>query len=79
MKTRYLLAFVGMGHSINFALPAVAQQSTPDPQLREALVAFNKQVDEALNNNDAYALAELFTEDAVFVTDQGPVIGATGK
>jgi uncharacterized protein (TIGR02246 family) len=28
-----------------------------------------------MNNNDAAALAALFTEDAVFVTDSGPVHG----
>jgi uncharacterized protein (TIGR02246 family) len=61
---------------MSFALPAFAQQmDTADPQLREALVAFNKKVDDGLNNNDAAALAALFTQDAVFVTDRGPVFG----
>jgi uncharacterized protein (TIGR02246 family) len=74
MKIPSLLVLVGL--AISFTLPTFAQQKdTSDPQLREALVAFNKQVDEALNNNDAHALAGLFTEDAVFVTDQGPILG----
>src|SRR5262245_29057718 len=29
------------------------QTNTPDPQLREALVAYDKKYDEAFNNNDA--------------------------
>ena len=73
MKIR-LVALVGL--ALSFSLPAFAQQTeTPDPQLREALMAFNKKVDDGLNNNDAAALAALFTEDAVFVTDRGPVFG----
>ncbi len=31
--------------------------------------------EEAWNNNDAAALAALFTEDAVLVNDSGPVYG----
>ena len=47
----------------------------------DQLHAFSKKVDEAWNNNDAAALAALFTEDAVIVTDHGPVHGleAIGK
>jgi len=33
----------------------------------------SKNFDEAYNNNDAAALAALFTEDEVFVTPQGPI------
>ena len=74
MKIRFLLTLVGL--AISFALPSFAQQTnTPDPGLREALAAFNKKVDDGLNNGDAAALAALFTEDAVFVTDQGPIFG----
>jgi uncharacterized protein (TIGR02246 family) len=50
-------------------------KNTPDPQLRRQLDASSKKYDEAVNNNDAAALAALFTEDAVFVTDTGPVYG----
>jgi ketosteroid isomerase-like protein len=74
MKTRSLLALVGL--AISFALPAFAQQTNaPDPQLREALVALAKKFDDAYNNNDATALAALYTENAVEVTDQGPIYG----
>jgi hypothetical protein len=75
LKNRLLVALVGL--AISFALPAFGQQmDTPDPQLRKALVAFNKKVDDGLNNNDAAALAALFTQDAVFVTDRGPVFSS---
>jgi ketosteroid isomerase-like protein len=40
---------------------------TPDPQLRQELDAFVKKFDEARNNNDAAAMAALFTEDAILV------------
>ena len=74
MKIRLLLALVGL--AIGFASPTFAQQtSTPDPQLRQALLALAKKFEEAWNNNDAAALAALFTEDAVLVNDSGPVNG----
>ena len=74
MKIRHLLAIVGL--AISLAVPVLAQQKdTVDPQLREALVAYNKKEDEAWNNNDAVALAALYTEDAVLVNDTGPIYG----
>ncbi len=48
---------------------------TPDPQLRQQLDAKIKKYDEAFNKNDAAAMAAFFTEDAVLVTDRGPVYG----
>ena len=45
MKTRLLGALVGL--AISFALPTFAQQTnTPDPQLREQLLALAKKVDD---------------------------------
>jgi hypothetical protein len=38
------------------------QTNTPDPQLREQLDAKSKKFDEACDNNDAAAVAALFTE-----------------
>jgi uncharacterized protein (TIGR02246 family) len=74
MKIRLLLALVGL--AISFALPTFAQQTnTSDQQLREQLVPLDKKVDEAFNNNDAAALAALYTEDAIKVTPQGPIHG----
>ena len=48
---------------------------TPDPQLRQQLDEKSKKFDEAFNNNDAAAVAALYTEDAILVTDTGPVYG----
>jgi ketosteroid isomerase-like protein len=44
-------------------------------KIADELHAFSKKVDEAWNNNDAVALAALFTEDAVLVEDTGPIYG----
>jgi uncharacterized protein (TIGR02246 family) len=74
MKMPLVVAFVGL--AISFALPAFAQQTnTPDPQLRQRLVALIKKYDEVFNKNDAAALAAFFTQDAVFVTETGPIYG----
>lgn len=74
MKRRLLLALVGLASG--FAAPAFAQQTdTPDPQLRQRLVALVKNFDEAYNRNDAAAVAAHFTEDAVLVTPYGSVFG----
>src|SRR4029077_16692397 len=51
------------------------KKDTADQQKTEQLKAFSKKVDEAWNNNDAAALAALFTEDAVLVEDTGPIYG----
>jgi ketosteroid isomerase-like protein len=74
VSLRGLLALVGF--AIGFALPTFAQQTnTPDPQLREQLDALDKKDDEAFNAGNAAALAALYTEDAIEVTDQGPIYG----
>ena len=74
MKVRFQLTLIGL--AISFALPTFAQQKDAvDPQLRDTLVALVKKYDETFNKNDAPALAALFTEDAIFVTDTGPVNG----
>ena len=74
MKIRRLLALVGL--AISFALPTFAQQTnTPDPQLVQQLAALPKKFAAAFNNNDGAAVAALYTEDAVLVTDSGPVYG----
>ena len=73
MKVRLLFAVVGL--AISFTVPTVAQQTdTPDPQTSQKILAIGKAYDEGENNNDA-AIAALFTNDAVFVTDRGPVNG----
>ena len=74
MEIRLLLALVGL--PISFALPTFAQQTnTPDPQLRQQFVALFKKFDEVWNRNDHAAWAALFTDDAIEVTDTGPIYG----
>ena len=74
MKIRSIVALVGI--AISFALPTFAQQKeTVDPQLRDALLAVSEKFEEAWNNNDADALAALFTKDAVLIEESGPVYG----
>jgi len=49
-----------------------------DPQTLQQLEAKMKKYDDAVNNNDAGAVAALYVEDAVFVTDLGTVYGPQG-
>jgi hypothetical protein len=46
-----------------------------DPQIIDQLNAKYQKYDEAFNKNDAAAVAAFFTEDAVLLTDQGPIYG----
>jgi uncharacterized protein (TIGR02246 family) len=69
MKNRSLLALVGL--AISSAVPTFAQS----PQLREQLLALDKKFDDAFANGDAAAIAALYTEDAVEVTDSGTLYG----
>ena len=74
MKIRSLLTLVGF--AISFAAPTSAQQTnTPDPQLRQRYIAIVKKYDDALNKNDAAAVAALFTEDAIWVVDTPVIVG----
>ena len=73
MKIRLVVALVGL--AISIALPAIAETNTPDPQLREKLVAAIKKHTDALDKNDAAAIAANFTEDGVLVTQDGSFFG----
>jgi uncharacterized protein (TIGR02246 family) len=74
MKVRLVVALVGL--AISFALPTFAQQTNaPDPQLRQKLIDVIAKHADAINKNDAAAAAACFTQDAVYVTDRGPVNG----
>ena len=65
-----------VGLAISFEVPAFAQQKeTVDPQTIEQLASLGRKINEAWNNNDAAAVAATYTEDAVLVTDMGPVFG----
>ena len=74
MKIRLVTTLIGL--AISFAWPTLAQQTeNPDPQLREALLALAKKFEDAWNNNDATALAALYTDDAVLIEASGPIYG----
>ena len=76
MKIRSLLALVGL--AISFALPTFAQPTNkPDPKLRERLIARIKAHTDALDKNDAAAVAANFTADAVYLEQDGPTFGRT--
>jgi uncharacterized protein (TIGR02246 family) len=74
MKIRLLFALAGW--AVCFAVPAFAQQKDfVDPQIAQQLHANGIKSDDAFNKGDAAGVASVFTEDAVVVTDQGPVYG----
>jgi uncharacterized protein (TIGR02246 family) len=75
MKIRLAVTLVGL--AISFALPTFAQQKEPTPsdKDRQVSAALIKKGDDAWNSNDAAAIAAMFTEDAVIVTDHGPIYG----
>ena len=74
MKIRSVVALLGL--AISFALPIFGQETNkPDPQLRERLIALIKTHTDALDQNDAAAVAATFKEDGVLVEQDGPVFG----
>jgi uncharacterized protein (TIGR02246 family) len=74
MKNRSLLALVGL--AISFAVSAFAQQKeTLDAQAVKKADPLTGKYDEAENSNDAAAVAALYTEDAVWVTPEGTIVG----
>jgi hypothetical protein len=74
MKRRLVVSLVGL--AISFALPTYAQEkNVADPQTTQKLLALGKAFDEAHSDNDAAAVATLYTRDAVLVTIEGPIIG----
>jgi uncharacterized protein (TIGR02246 family) len=55
--------------------PASQQTNKPDPQLRERLVTRIKAHTDALDKNDAAAVAGNFTENGILVTPDGSIFG----
>jgi len=57
-------------------LPTFAQQAKiPDPKVREQYVELAKKFDDAWNSNDAAAMTALYADDAIIVSDTGPIQG----
>jgi len=68
-----LLTLAGL--AVSFALPTFAQQKDePDAKITEQLNALGKKTKEAFENGDAAALAALYMDDAVEVTNEGPIL-----
>ena len=74
MRVRLVLTLAGL--AIGSALPTFAQKTNmPDPQLRDRLITRIKAHTDALDKNNAAAVAANFTEDAVNVEQDGPTFG----
>jgi ketosteroid isomerase-like protein len=74
-RMKNCLVILLAGWAIGAAVPAFAQQKdTVDPKMAREIDALGK-LAEAINKNDADAVAAVFTEDAVCVTPQGPIYG----
>jgi uncharacterized protein (TIGR02246 family) len=74
MKFHLLLTLAGL--IIGVSAPARAQEkNTVDPQVRQQIEALNRQYDQAFNQNDAEAIASVFTADAVETGPEGPASG----
>jgi ketosteroid isomerase-like protein len=73
MKVRLLLALTGL--AIGFAVPVLAFNFSGNVKALDEFNALGMKEDEASNENDAGALAALFTEDAVLVAPDGIFYG----
>jgi uncharacterized protein (TIGR02246 family) len=62
---------------VSFALPAFSQQKeTVDLQIVEQLDGLTQKFMDVIDSNDAAAIARVYAEDAVLVSDtQGPIYG----
>ena len=74
MKIRLVVALAGL--AMSFALPAFAQQkNTVDPKIEQQIRILAAKYDEAINKQDAAAVAALYTQDGVWVTHDGSFHG----
>jgi uncharacterized protein (TIGR02246 family) len=73
MKTRFLLFLTGL--MIGFTAPAITADLPGDAKTLDGLIALGRKYQEAYNQNNAAALADLFTQDAMLVTPEGLASG----
>jgi uncharacterized protein (TIGR02246 family) len=74
MKIRFVVALVGL--TISFAPPAFAQQNDKvDAETTQQVRALASNYDVAFNRQDAFTVAGLYAEDAVFNTPEGTFHG----
>ena len=65
MKLRLLSVLAML--AIGFAVPALAQENTVDPEVRQQIEALIAKQDEAFNKNDAAGCTAEYTQDAIEV------------
>jgi uncharacterized protein (TIGR02246 family) len=69
MKIRLLLSLAGL--AVSFAFPTLAQeQNAVDPEVRQQIEAAVTKYEDAFNQNDATAIAALYTADAAEVFEK---------
>jgi uncharacterized protein (TIGR02246 family) len=74
MKSYFVVALSGVAACL--AVPALAQQKEiADPELKAQILEHNKGWDQAFNSGDVARVLALYTDDAVEVTNEGPIIG----
>jgi ketosteroid isomerase-like protein len=71
MNKIHFLALVGLA---SFVVPAFAPQEISD-ETHQQLALVGKTFHDGFNNQNAAAVASVYTEDAVSVTDTGPIYG----
>jgi uncharacterized protein (TIGR02246 family) len=66
-----------LGLVISFGLPVSGQEKDlgVDPQIVQQLRTIGKEFDDAFLKGDAAVMADYYTEDAVLVSESGPVYG----
>jgi len=70
------IVVAAIGATFGCAVPASAgQTAVSDPKLVEEFQAHSKGWDDAMNSNSIDAILSLYTDDAVEVTNQGPIVG----
>jgi hypothetical protein len=77
MKIHLLLALAVF--AISFTVPTFAQQKdTLDPEIAQQIRVLPMKFHEAINRNDAAAIAALYTEDGVNVASGGSISRSAG-
>jgi uncharacterized protein (TIGR02246 family) len=78
-QSREAVAQTALGDNVwGFMAGDAQEKDAVDQQTLQQLDAERKTYDEAVNNHDAAAVARLFTEDAIFVTEAGLFYGRQG-
>ena len=62
-------------HNPSTGCDTVQQTNNPDPKLPQRLIALIKVHTDALDKNDAAAVAAVFAENGILVTPDGPIFG----